>query len=188
MADVWRYRVELAGLAGGPGLMTYHFGPTIGTSDPQDCVDAVRGFIGAIDVFTSTAITFNGGNEMEVIDMATDQQTGSLAVTPWSEAGDDSATALPPATQMLVRWTTDVFSGGRRVQGKTFLPGFCEDSNETAGTPQSAVVAAVTAGAVALADAGVGLVVYSRVNHLAAAVESANVWTKWAILAGRRDG
>lgn len=188
MADVWRYRVELAGLAGGPGLMTFHFGPTIGTSNPQDCVDAVQDFIQAIDIFVSTAITFNGGNEMEVIDMVADQQTGSLAVIPWSEVGDDSATALPPATQMLVRWTTDAFINGRRVQGKTFLPGFCEDSNETAGTPQAAVVSAVTTAARGLADAGVGLVVYSRANHQAAAVENANVWTKWAILSGRRDG
>lgn len=188
MAAVWRYRVELAGLAGGPGLMTFHFGPTIGTADPQDCVDAVAAFIAAIDVFVSTAITFNGGNEMEVIEMTTDQQTGSLAVTGFTQAGDDSATALPPATQMLVRWTTDAFLSGRRVQGKTFLPGFCEDSNETAGTPQGAVVTAVQAAAQTLADAGVGLVVYSRTNGQAAAVEGASVWTKWAILSGRRDG
>jgi hypothetical protein len=188
MAEVWRYRVELAGLAGGPGLMTFHFGPTIGTSDPQDCVDAVAAFIAAIDVFVTTAITFNGGNEMEVIEMTTDQQTGTVAVTGFTQAGDDSATALPPATQLLVRWTTDAFLSGRRVQGKTFLPGFCEDSNETAGTPQAAVVSAVEAAARTLADAGVGLVVYSRTNGQSAAVEDASVWTKWAILAGRRDG
>ena len=188
MADVWRYRVELAGLAGGPGLMTFHFGPTIGTGEAQDCVDGVQTFLQAIDVFVSNAITFTGANEMEVIDMVTDQQTGTVAVTGFTEAGDDSATALPPATQMLVRWTTDAFLSGRRVQGKTFVPGLCEDSNETAGTPQAAVVSAVQAAARTLADANLGLVVYSRTNHQSAVVADASVWNKWAILSGRRDG
>jgi hypothetical protein len=188
VADVWRYRVDLTGLAGGPGLMTFHFGPTIGTSDPQDCVDAVAAFVAGIDVFVSNVISFRGSTEMEVIDMATDQQTGSLAVSPFSEGGDDSATMLPPITQCLVRWSTDAFVGGRRVQGKTFLPGFCEDSNEPGGVLQTAVLNAVQAAAQGLITSDVGLVIYSRTNHVAAAVAQASVWNQWAILSGRRDG
>nr|CRY93643.1 hypothetical protein [uncultured prokaryote] len=188
MADVWRYRVDIAGLVGGPGLSTYHFDPTIGAPTEQDCVDAVELFIQSFDVFTSNSVTFTGADEIEVIDLTSGQQTGSLAVTSFSEAGDDSATMLGPINQVLVRWNTSTYANGRRVLGKTFLPGFCEDSNETGGVVQAAVVTAVQTGAQILADSGTGFGVYSRTNHLIAPADTASVWNQWAILSGRRDG
>ena len=188
MADIWRYRTEIAGLAGGPGLMTNHFSVDLGATNAQDCVDAVAALIAAVDVFTSTSVTYNGANEMEVLDLANGQQTGTIAVTGFVQAGDDSATMLPPINQVLIRWVTDGFFNGRRLQGRTFLPGFCEDSNEPGGVLQGAVASAVTAGARTLIDADVGLCIYSRANFGAALVQDASTWTQFAIQAGRRDG
>lgn len=188
MADIWRYRTDLGGLVGGPGLMTQHFSPALGATDAQDCVDAVAAFVAGIDVFTSNSITYRGATEMEVLDQATGQQTGTIAVSPYTEGGDDSATMLPPINQVLVRWVTDGFFGGRRLQGRTFLPGFCEDSNEPGGLLQTAVATAVTTAATGLITAGVGFCIYSRKNAGAALVASASTWNQFAIQAGRRDG
>lgn len=168
--------------------MTQHFSPGLGATDAQACVDAIAAFVAAIDVFTSTSVTYFGANEMEVLDQGTGQQTGTIAVTGYTQAGDDSATMLPPINQVLVRWVTDGFFSGRRLQGRTFLPGFCEDSNEPGGVLQSAVASAVTAGAKGLIDADVGFCIYSRKNFGAALVQDASTWTQFAIQAGRRDG
>jgi len=188
MATLQRYRVDIAGLPGGPGLSTFHFENSGSGATAQQTADAVETFFQAIDTFINVGLTFTGSDELELIDSANGQQTGSTPVVGWGVSGLDSATMLPPITQMLVRWNTTLYTGGRRLQGKTFLPGFCEDSNETAGTPQNAVYTAVQTAADTLAGVFPGLVVFSRKNFNYAPVEAVSVWNKWAILAGRRDG
>lgn len=188
MADVWRYRVDIAGLPGGPGLSTYHFDPTAGFGTAQELVDAVETWHGVFDAFVHQTIDFNGAAEIEVIDLGSGQQTSTIPVVGWNVGGTNSGTMLPPTTQMLVRWNTTSYINGRRIQGKTYLPGFCEDSNEANGLPQTAVTAAVQAGAQTFADVDDALCVYSRVNGAIAGPITASVWSKWAVQRGRRDG
>lgn len=187
MALLNRYQLDVLGLVGGPGLMTYTIDPAITENSAQDFVDAVKAFIGVFDLFTTTAITYSGFAYVEGFDSVTGTVSGQEPVVPFTEAGDDSTAALPPVTQALVTWSTGVWLNGRQLKGRTFIPGLCEDSNEPGGVLQTGVGSTIQTGANALVSAA-GLVVWSRTHGTFEPVATAQVSSKWAYLSGRRDG
>lgn len=187
MALLNRYQLDVIGLVGGPGLMTFTIDPAIVEGTDQGFVDAVQDFIQVFDLFTTTAITYKGFDYVEGFDSVTGTVTGQSPVVPFSEAGDDSAAALPPVTQALVTWSTGVWVNGRQLKGRTFIPGLCEDSNEPGGVLQTGVLSTIQTAANALVAAA-GLVVWSRTHGVYEPVSVAQVSSKWAYLSGRRDG
>lgn len=166
--------------------MTFHFDPAVGSPTVTDVRTGVAAFIGSFDVYTTTAITYTTFPYVEVFDSVTGLTSAQIPISPVGESGDDSATALPPTTQALIKWSTGVWVNGRQLVGKTFLPGFCEDSNETGGVLQTAIATVVTNGANALISA-LPLVVWSKTHSTFEPAATGTCATKWAYLSGRRD-
>lgn len=186
MALLNRYQLDIGGLAGGPGLMTFTIDPAILEFSAQDFVDSVSDFIDAIDLYLGTSVSFTGFPYVEAFNSVDGQVTGQEAVSPFTQSGDDSTAILPPVTQALVKWSTGVWVAGRQLVGHTFIPGLCEDSNEPGGVLQTGVATAITTAANNLNTAA-GLVVWSRTHGTYQPVSRGDCATKWAYLSGRRD-
>lgn len=182
---MYRVRTGITGGPGGPFLSTMFF-DVIGGLTAANANAAAGAFWTAIKAVSSSALTFTTESEVATVDIATGQVTGLLPVTPISVVGVDPADPLPFATQALIRWHTGVFTAGREIRGRTFVPGATEQYN-VSGVPRADYKAALDAAATTLIGAvGAELMTYSRKNHDAAPVISGSTWSEWAVLRSRR--
>lgn len=140
-----------------------------------------------LDQQTSWRIQTNG----RILDEASGTLTGFWA-DPTNRAGNGSATGDPVSnsTQGLVRWLTDDVVNGRRVQGRTFVPGITKNAI-VSGELSASVLTAMQTAASAYADAS-GLVIWHRPDDSGSggsvhSVTAASVWNEFAVLRGRRD-
>lgn len=186
--SVARYRVDIAGLVGGPGLSTWHFDTTASGYTDQDAVDAVENFFLGAPSLTSNNITFTGQPVIDILDEASGQVTAQNGVSGWSVAGTRTDEELPPTTQGLVEWQTGIYVAGRQIRGKTFMPGITIDHNDPPGVPGATYKSGLAANALSVITASVGFGIYSRKNGQIALVTSLFIWNQWAVLRGRRDG
>lgn len=183
-----RVTVVHSGLEGLPGYSQHFFeGDTQG--EAEAAVTAVGDFWDDLSVVTSSALDSRTEAEVFQVDPATGLTTNVFTTTPRNMGGATSGDVNPFATQMLLRWRTGVFVGGREVRGRTFVPGTLEAQN-TNGRPLAAALAfaqtAINTYLTASSGAG-GAVVYSRANGQAALVSSGTPWDQWAVLRSRRD-
>lgn len=109
--------------------------------------------------------------------------------TPYAAAGGAGSNPVADATQVLIRWRTPDVVAGRRVQGRTFVPGLAS-TGLAGGGINAGAVAAFNAIAQGLVDADVGLGVWSRPTDARAGtfneVTSGSVWNELAVQRGRR--
>jgi len=175
----------------GGGITQTFFGEE--SVSAQACIDAVETF------WTSLLGAFIAGNTVEVEStvLVLDEITGNLegqsvGTSSGPLAGTGTGDPLPPATQGLVRWFTPQVANNRLVRGRTFLPCMREAENDGTGRPSSSLQSAVNASASALiSDSDTVLVIWHRPlspnNGSVGVVQTANMWTEWAQLRGRRD-
>jgi hypothetical protein len=200
MSHLYRLQTVLTGLAGGTGLATFHFNGDTGTAeDAQDSVDA---FWAALQAYIHTSISATPTNEVVTFESTTGEATSFGATTGVARTGSAAGTMNSPATQGLIRWRTAGVVAGRRVAGRTFIPGPTEPDNDIGGKPVNVYLTALaTASTALLASATSEPVVWSRpidadpeaVPPVEARLGSfhpitaGSAWTQWAVLRGRRD-
>lgn len=179
----------ITGFAGGPFHITHFFGGTTegeaaaATAATQAAWEWLEGYI-------HTALILNLDEEVALINPATGDQTEAFAVTSDVVEFTNTNEPMSLATQGLIRWRTTTFAGGRRLRGRTFVPGVTEDSSVT-GSPNAAYMGRLEGMGDILMDSATyphgGLVVYSRTHGLAAAVSTNSAWNEFAVLRSRRD-
>jgi len=127
------------------------------------------------------------GADVAVLNSVTGALEGTATVAQSSGAGSAAGDAQPPAVQGLLRLITSNVVAGRLLRGRLFLPGSLEASN-TSGQPSAGYRTAYETPAAALiADANTEWQIWSQTHGVPAVVQSANVWTRWAVLRSRRD-
>lgn len=193
---VMRITTEFNGLQGTPYYSTLSYQPPTEDAAAADAAaTAQAAFWGACDTVISSGLNWTTGPVVQVINLA-----GELVdefVIPGGGiigAGGDSMNAAPLSTQGLVRWSTGLIVGGRRLRGRTNVPGVTETGTQS-GRPTTTYTGVLQAAANDLVAADVGLAVWSRPNDeanppkggAAAAVTGASVWDQWAVLRSRRD-
>jgi hypothetical protein len=173
-------------IGGGPYLATHYWGGTDSQAEADAAVAAVGAFWGAVDNVMDSQITW--ATEPEVAILGVDGVvTGSLTTTPQTGSGAIASDSMPLASQALVRWFTPNFIGGRRLRGRTFIPGITTAGN-TNGRLASATSTTIGTAATTLANVATPLlVVWSRIHGVAHPVSSASVWAEFASLRSRRD-
>lgn len=183
---MFRVSTQLSGtVVTGGGLSQMYFSQSVGTA--ADAHAAVAAFWYAISPLVTSALTMTILPEVELVDTASGQVEGIETTDQVTYLGGPTADPLPLASQGLVRWRTGIYTGGREIRGRTFLPGMLE-TNSTNGKPAGALISAVNAAAGSLyGDPDAQLVVYSRTHGVQADVTSASMWTEWAQLRSRRD-
>lgn len=173
-------------IAGAPYLSTMYFTGDDDASGALDAVTAVGVFWGAVDALMDSEVTW--ATEAEVVVMSNDGTiTGSFSVTPVTGAGALAAEQLPLAAQGLVRWATGQYVNGRRLRGRTFIPGLVEASNNNGRLVAASATVISNAAAALIATGTVDLAVWSRTHSTSFPVTSATVWTEFATLRSRRD-
>lgn len=181
-----RVRTEFLGTSGTPYLSTMYFGTDATQADADNAVDAVGDFWQGLNGVMCPPLTWATLAQVAVITPA-GVVTGAFTTTPRTGAGIQTGDMLPQALQGLVRWRTNSFVGGREIQGHTNVPCLSE-SSQVAGVINSANLTTINTAAQALnARVDNQLMVWSRVNNSAIAVQTATVWDRFAVLRSRRD-
>ena len=186
MAQLYRVRTQLVGGSGASQVSTMYFATSDGLL-AQDAATAVRTFWDNLKGRIANDYTVQVENEVITIDVATGEPYSSSAVTSSPVVGLQEAEPLPWATQGLVQWATGAFIGGRRLRGRTFIPGTTATDN-TVGVPTTTYKSGLQSAAAALiGDTASMLVIYSRAHTTYQPVIAGTAWAKWAELRSRRD-
>lgn len=183
-----RVRVPMVStIGGGPYLATHYFIHGDTQADANAAVSATGTFWGAVDAVMDSQISWSTEPDVAIINPVNGELTGILATTPAAGAGAIASDSVPLAAQALIRWLSAGFENGRRVRGRTFVPGLTTTAN-TNGRVSSGTQATILAAANAfIADAGSALAVWSRIHGAAYSVSTTTVWSEFATLRSRRD-
>jgi len=196
---MYRVRTVFTGLAGAPYLNTLFFDVAGGTA-AQAVADAAGFWLG-VQSSMDSELSWATETEVATINEATGALTAVTAVGSSSGVGGVVGPVLPTANQGLVRWSTASFVDGRRVRGRTNVPGITElgvdNGRLTAATitdiqtPADALIAGATSTFVIWnrprkADPTAVPPITARVGTMAP-VTGASVWNELAILRSRRD-
>lgn len=155
-----------------------------------DCRLAVFTLWEGLKTLFPNTVTATVRQESRLIDEATGTLIGvgadaTVRVTTGTGANAD---VVPGASQLLLRWTTGEVVGGRRINGRTYVPGISESSNVVG---QMASTATAGAAAQTYAD-NAAPVIWHRPNPVTGAsgsrhsLLSGTAWTEWAVLRRRR--
>lgn len=180
-----RVRTNMTGASGAPWLSTMFFDGSTGTIATA-AVAEVNAFWTAVKAHVSTPTVILSEPDVAIIDPATGQQTGVIAVatTPVSGSG---ASTLPFANQIYVVWHTGAFINGRELIGKTFIPGPPTTDNNSGQVLGTAVTAVQNAAGALIASFGATFGIYSRTHHQFHGATASVTPNKFGVLRSRRD-
>lgn len=195
MAEIFGSLVQLRtvweGVAGAPYYTTLWF--DAGEGALQQAGEAWAGFLDTWHTSLVQGLRYTIESSGSVVNIASGQVTG---VQTWDGAtGTCTSTgqALPWQTQALIQLRTGLYSSGRELRGRVFVPGFTENDNDQ-GIFAIGNRSGFESDFAALLQNGVGaetgfagtLAIYSRTHHRAAQVETVNVPAQWSALRSRR--
>ena len=179
-----RVTTVFSGVPGAPWYSNFFFAQT---DVAQECVNSTSRFWLAIAPLIVNEVSWTVQGDVATIDEATGEVTNVEAASGVNGAGSSVGELLPRQTQGLVRWQTALFASGRRLRGRTFLPGMTE-SNNLEGVPSSGTITAMAnAGTALIAEPGTAFGIYSRTYRAFAVVTASTAWNQWATLRSRRD-
>lgn len=148
-------------------------------------------------MYTSVATRFDSLTTWSVAQSGNivDEATGTL-VDEWSSGNDYSGNGsasgqpVPNEAQLLIRWNPQVIIGGRRLKGRTYVPGLSSLAMD-AGHVSSAVVGDFQAAAEQfIDDCATQFVTWRRpvegAGGASASVITASIWNEWAVQRRRR--
>lgn len=182
-----RYQTVLSSTAGMRGVSTMHFwsGGTPDTDAELDAIaTAVNAFWNTVKGRLATSVSYAGEASIDKLDITSGDIIGVKSVTGGSGTGTDVADPLPWHTQGLITWHSGLYSGGRELVGKTFIPGMTEAAS-TQGVMLTAFAITLETAATTLMNNS-SLAVYSRTKHTAGEVGSRVVPLRWSVLRSRR--
>lgn len=195
--DLRQIRVVWSGLPGTPYLTLFHFEYIVGKEDPA--MVAVSAFLQSCQTSIALGLLGHIEPDQNIIDAASGQiEAIETSTAGLDRTGSNASEPLPPATNGVVRLSTDNVLNGRRVRGRLFLPSPCESSSN--GAPVAAYLTAVGGASNTLltASGSHGLwSVYSRPRAATSPsgaragtwseIRSVSVWNKWGVQRRRRD-
>lgn len=200
MTDIARVFIDLDGYPGAPGINVLHFSQGSSMSWTQGVVDSVCndvvGMIEANRTYWAPEVTMRVRSSVDIIDVASGQIQNQI--TPGISLGTISSSGASGkesrASQILVRFESDQWIGGRKLRGRMFLGPMADDVCDNGGYINAAVESNIIDSFVAMTSGlGPRLAVYSRPGGPAkptgqyADVVNVSVRPTPAILRKRRD-
>lgn len=185
MALILRQRVVWTGVAGAPFYSNFY--AVNGDVDAISFHTAVTALCNSLAGKIRRDLTGTVESDVPLIDSVTGEIQGIDSVAVSSIDCLDEQEPLPTATQVLVRLKTNAFIGGRRLQGRFFMPGITQYFNVD-GVPDVAAATAVETSFSAYLTTMEGFAcVWSRKTGAVAPISDINVWNQFAVLRSRRD-
>jgi len=182
-----RVRTIITGVAGTPWYLNHYFLGDDDAGSAAAAVTQVGAFWAALDGLMDNALTITVQADVPTINVGTGEMTALNVDTPVVHGGDSAGDPLPFATQGGIQWNTDTFVGGRRLVGRSFLPGFTDDTLDTDGTPTAGTISGMVSAAAAIVGGDPAFCVWSRTHGNASSVESATVRDTYWVQRSRRD-
>lgn len=185
MALVHRVRCVWTGVAGSPAYSNFYI--QSGAVSAASAQAAVSSYMNSVRVACNTGVTVTIEGDVALVDTATDSIVGVTSTSTTSFPGSGTGSPMPPANQILIRYLTGTFIGGRQVRGRFFVPYL------TTGSISSQVVAPATITAMQNATSAyiTGLtgnaVVFSRKNGVPVPITAWSTWNQVAVMRSRRD-
>lgn len=189
MVDLNEVLVEWSFVNSSGGVSVMYFDSATATVEAQRI--ALAGFLAGLGDALGPATSGRIQQSGRVVSA----ETGTL-VGFWDDPqarnfnGSGDQPTLSNATQLVVQWLTPDVVSGRRIRGRTFLPGVSSQTISD-GEVRSAFVDQITTGANNFVSSGVGFGIWHRPNggapgshHLAT---SASLWSEFGVQTGRRD-
>jgi len=179
-----RVTTVFTGVQGAPYYSNFYFSDSDAT---QACIDATEAFWDACKAGIVTDCLIHVLDEVAIVNEADGEITEFNTGVGSSFNGTSSDEMLPPATQALMRWRTNLISGGRRVAGRTFIPALGEGLNVDGTLIATAVTSTGAAGQDLIDDVNTHFGVFSRTHHAFAPAVVQSPWEQFAQLRSRRD-
>jgi len=182
-----RVRCSMTGVAGLPGVATFHTGTAVTDMTP------IRTFWDAVKSVFPNSFVVGVPNTGDVLNEDTGQITGAWSgPTQASVVGTGGVGGYLSTAGIMVRWTTPQVVDGRRPIGKTFLVPCMTSNFSSSGTITGAIATTVAAAASALVVALAGeLKTYHRPKDghggVGCTITAATVPGKQVVLRSRRD-
>jgi len=164
------------------------------TADATDVLARFRSCWNTLAAKIATGLTITYDPVCIAVEATTGVLTGAFTGTqPANSTSSGGSSPLPRQTQGLLRINTNSVVGGRRVQGRLFVPVPDEGDNDTDATPTSSYTSQLNTGGAALLAAGATastLVVWHRPQGggggQAVIATGVSAQDKWAIQRRRR--
>ena len=174
--------------SGTAGRSICYFAADAGSVNAQR--DALGDFLGAYIPYCATTVRFDIEKVGRVIQDSNGQHIADWTDGPtFTGTGTQTDGPVPDVAQVLMRWRTESFAGGRRLQGRTFLPGLARANVEAGNVASGVLNALVTAGA-GLVSSSVGFGIWRRPKPTSAGsfalVSQAVPWEEMATQRRRR--
>lgn len=186
MALISRVRVLWTGVGGSPAYTNLYVAR--GTVTASQAVTAVAAYMNSISALVTSSCTLTTEGDVAVIDTATGNIVGVDTGTSVVKPGTGGAGQVPSANQVLVRWLTNTYLGGRQVRGRMYLPYFASGAVGTNGQVTGATQTAVNNATSAYITGLTGQAcVFSPANGVAVQISGYNVWNQFAVMRSRRD-
>jgi hypothetical protein len=183
---LYRIRTVHTGVTGAPWLSTFYFDSAGGTAG--QAAAAVELFWFAVKAFMSSSVTATNDGIAATLNEATGEVTSAVSYAATPQVGALGGTQLPHATQGLIRWQTGVYSSGRELRGRTFVPGLTTTAVQANGSIAAATKTGLdNAAAGLISNANSILAVWSRRGGVFSPTISGISWTDFATMRSRRD-
>ena len=184
MATIGRTQTVLTGVTGAPYYSNLYW-PIAYSSG--DMVEHTAELWEILDNRIVNEVAWEVSGVVEFIDDTNGQVLAAGVVDAIVGAGEASGEMLPASTQVLIKWRTGFYAGGREVRGRTFVPALDAFMNDEGS------VEAVARGDLSdelstwLGGLTATPLIWSRANGTSASVVAAEVWEQFAVLRSRRD-
>lgn len=182
-----RVRTVWGGVAGAPFYSNHYFNAASGPDEAFQAKVSVGAFWDSLKGAIVNDLTAVVEGQVAVINPVNGDLTGVLSGGAITVACTGTTDALPPFSQGLLHWGTDLFVGSRRLVGRTFVPGPLEANCDADGTPSAAYVAALLIAGQMLIDSSSNFSIWSRAHGVVASVTGQTAGTEFALLTSRRD-
>lgn len=182
-----RVRTVWSGVAGAPFYSNHYFNAASGPDEAFEAKTSVGEFWTSLQGAIVNDLTAVVEGAVSVINPVNGDLTGVISGGAITVNATGTTDALPPFSQGLIHWGTDLFVGSRRLVGRTFVPGPLEANCDNDGSPSAAYVAALLIAGQMLIDSSSNFSVWSRTHGVVASVTGQSAGTQFAILSSRRD-
>jgi hypothetical protein len=184
---MFRVRTVFTGVPGTPWISNHYFD---GANDAEaaSMAASVATFWTALRAVIVVGVQWQVEPEVVELDPVTGAPIGSVITPGATNFGTATGDPLPWSNQAYINWGTGVFIGGRRIRGRTFVPGMSESANSTGSGPSTAVQTTInTAAAALIGTPDVGFGVWSKTNGVFVRATNGVTSPRWGVLRSRRD-
>ena len=181
---VREFTVSWIGPGSGTATSVFHFNSESALT-PQAQADGLTAWLQALAPHRVNASSARVNPDYRDLDTTTGAVVGAGTVVGDLVPSTAVGQALPDVAQVLVRWSTDTYAGGRRIQGRTFIPHVGVNAVEN-GNLLPATRAAIDAAGLDFIEREDLFVIWSRKNGQAAIVNGTYCWGEFATQRKRR--